>query len=350
MSKRAESAEGENVLKKIQMLLQEKGVQALEESRKAMLEENIKSKRVREALNYFMTTYWQDLTRPTLLSICCEAVGGDPKKVRPFAIPLSLIGGALDIHDDIIDQTKVKNNLPTVYGKYGYKIALLTADALLFKGFHLLQAACMQIPKRKAELIMKVVTTMFYQVGDAEALELALMRKKRISPEEYIQIIRKKAADVEAHTFIGAIVGEGKREEQKGLREYGRCLGMLFIIIDDIADMFSPHEIVHRLKKEHPPLPVVYSLSKEYMKTSTYIKKIKSMSSQPSQKILENFLSVVHRSGAFFETQRIIENIAFDARLSINSIKVNNQLQMLLEALLYEAKKFYDYLHHAKVL
>jgi len=351
MTKKLGNIENEDFTEKIQAELIKRGSRALEEARKAVLDEEIECKKAMEALNYFMTTYWQDLARPTLLSMCCEAVGGDPDKVIPFAIPLILISGALDIHDDIIDQTKVKNDLLTVYGKYGYRIALLTADALLFKGFHLLQTACVQIPKRKAKIIMDAVTTMFYQVGDAETLELALRKKKKISPDEYIHIIKKKAADVEAHTFIGAVVGGGKQEEQKSLREYGRCLGMLFIIIDDIADMFNPHEISHRLKKEHPPLPVVYSLSKDYKKTDTYIKKIKSIRGQLSLKALKDFLDIVYQTGAFFETQRIIEDIAFNARMSIDNIRMlNNQLQMLLEALLYEAKKFYNYLHHAKVL
>ncbi|MFQ5759241.1 MAG: polyprenyl synthetase family protein, partial [Candidatus Bathyarchaeia archaeon] len=124
----------EEIVEQVQKLLEERGTKALEMARKEILEEEIECKEVREALNYFMTKYWQDRARPTLLSLCCEAVGGDPEATIPVAIPLSLISGGIDIHDDIIDQSKIKDGRPTVYGKFGEEIALLVGDALLFKG------------------------------------------------------------------------------------------------------------------------------------------------------------------------------------------------------------------------
>jgi len=171
------------LMMQMRKLLKERGMEALEETRRTILTEEIESKKVKEALKYFITTYWHDLARPTLLSISCEAVGGNPVAAIPFAVSLSLISGALDIHDDIIDQTKVKNDLQTVYGRYGCNTALLTADALLFKGFYLLQKACMQMSKDKATDIVESVKAMFYQVGDAEALELALGKKKKFKRE-----------------------------------------------------------------------------------------------------------------------------------------------------------------------
>ena len=75
------------------------------------------------------------LTRPALFSLVCEAVGGDPDITMPIAISITLISGAIDIHDDIIDQSKTKGDQPTVFGKFGKDIALLVGDALMFKGF-----------------------------------------------------------------------------------------------------------------------------------------------------------------------------------------------------------------------
>jgi len=148
--------EKERIIEEVQKLLEERGRKPLEMARKTILEE-IESKEVKEALHYFITEYWHDLARPTLMSICCEAVCGDPNATIPFAVPLSLISGALDIQDDIIDQSKTKHDRPTVYGKYGKEIAILTADALLFKGFTLLNEACMQISKEKARKIIKTI-------------------------------------------------------------------------------------------------------------------------------------------------------------------------------------------------
>jgi len=136
--KKQKNMSQEEVMEEVQKIFRKRGSKALEMARKEVLEEEIECKEVREALKYFMTEYWQDLARPALLSLCCEAVGGDPDATIPVAIPLSLISGGIDIHDDIIDQSTIKDGRPTVYGRFGKDVALLVGDALLFKGLTLL--------------------------------------------------------------------------------------------------------------------------------------------------------------------------------------------------------------------
>jgi len=250
----------EKLVEEVQKLMEERGRKPLEMARKSVLEEEIECKEVKEALHYFMTEYWQDLARPTLMSICCEAVGGDPKATTVFAVPLSLISGALDIHDDIIDQSKTKYGRPTVYGKYGKEIAILTADALLFKGFTLLNEACTQISKEKSQKIMKTVKEMFCELGDAEALELNLRGRLDIAPEEYVHIVEKKSADAEALARIGGVLGNGYVDELEALGNYGRRIGMLIILSDDLMDCFDEKELKHRIKYEVIPLPLMYAV------------------------------------------------------------------------------------------
>jgi len=85
----------EEMMEQVQRLLEERGRKALEMARKTVLEEKIECKEVREALKYFMTEYWHDVARPALLSLVCEAVGGDPYITTPIAIPMTLISGAI---------------------------------------------------------------------------------------------------------------------------------------------------------------------------------------------------------------------------------------------------------------
>lgn len=133
-------SENEESIKEFLRFFELRGKHSLEMARQAVLKETsvIESTKVREALRYFVMDYWQDLVRPTLLSVCCETVGGDPELTIPFAVSLSVLSGGIDIHDDIIDESKKKHGYVTVYGRYGKEIALLVADALFFKGFALL--------------------------------------------------------------------------------------------------------------------------------------------------------------------------------------------------------------------
>ena len=250
----------EEMMEQMQKLFEERGSEALNVARKLMLEEKIECKEIKEALRYFMTEYWNDLARPTLLSLVCEAVGGDPKLTNSVAVPMILISGAMDIHDDIIDESKVKRKRPTVFGKFGKNIALLIGDTLMFKGLVLLNQSLKATPDNKRKVILETIQEMFFQLGDAEALELQFRGRLDVPSDEYLKVLEKKAADVEAHTRIGAILGGGTREEVETLGRYGRLLGMLIVLRDDVMDSGDPGELRHRLQKEHLPLPLLYAI------------------------------------------------------------------------------------------
>jgi geranylgeranyl pyrophosphate synthase len=109
----------EQALRQVQRIFKQKGTKTLEMARKEITGEEIESKDVREAINYFMTKSWKDVSRPSLMSLVCESFGGSPDLTNPFAVSMTLISAAMAIHDDIIDQSRSKYGQPTVLGKYG---------------------------------------------------------------------------------------------------------------------------------------------------------------------------------------------------------------------------------------
>jgi len=255
----------EKMAEQVQKFLEERGKKALEMIRETVLQEKVECEEVHEALDYFITQYWHDTSRPALLSLCCEAVGGDPDATIPIAIPLSLISGGVDIHDDIIDRSKIKEGHPTVYGKFGEKIALLVGDALIFKGFTLLCKTKFHFAKKMLE-IMDVIKDSFFELGESEALELGFRGRLDVTPEEYLSMVKMRATNVEAHARIGAIVGGGTEIQIRALSEFGKALGMLLIIRDDFVDMFEKEELLHRMAYECLPLPFLYAFQNRAIK------------------------------------------------------------------------------------
>jgi len=318
----------EEMMEQVQKILEERGRKALEMARQTILQEEIECKEVREALKYFMTEYWHDVARPALLSLACESVGGNPDITTPIAIPMTLISGAIDIHDDIIDQSKVKGSRPTVLGKFGKDIALLVGDALLFKGFTLIHEAVEKgIPAEKVAVIISIIKNTFFELGDAEALELQFRGRIDITPEEYLRVVRKKAADVEAHTRISAILGGGSKEEIEALGEYGRLLGMMIILRDDIIDMIDLEEIVHRVKKECLPLPIFYALQNSKIKsTLNSILRKKKITKRDAKTILE----VTDKARGLEHTGKLMQKLATDAYRSAENLRQNAEFFILL--------------------
>jgi geranylgeranyl diphosphate synthase type I len=327
------NANRNDIVEQVQKLLEERGSKALEEARKEVLQEKIECKEIREALNYFMQEYWQDLARPTLLSLACEAVGGDSEITTPIAVPMILISGAIDIHDDIIDQSKTKWSRPTVLGKFGKDVALLVGDALLFKGFTLLYKAIEKgIPADKVASIIDIIRKMFFELGDAEALELRFRGRNDVTPEEYLDVVRKKAADVEAYTHISAILGGASKDEIKVLREYGRVLGMILILRDDLADMVDFKEAVHRIKKECLPLPILYALQNPEIKSTLNPILLKKMI---KQRDAEKILEIVDRIEGLGRVEKLMQELTEKVYSSLKDLNLNiNHLKLMLEATL----------------
>jgi geranylgeranyl diphosphate synthase type I len=317
--KRAPSQE--EMMEQVQKILEERGRKALEMTRKTVLEEEIECKEVGEALKYFITEYWHDLARPALLSLCCEAVGGDPEVTITVAIPMSLISGGIDIHDDIIDQSEIKRSRPTVLGKFGKDIALLVGDALIFKGLALLhEAAEKGVPPEKIQVVSGIIKRMFFELGDAEALELQFRGRMDVTPEAYLRVVRKKAADVEAHTRISAILGSGSKEEIEALGEYGRLLGMMIILRDDLIDMIDLEEARHRIRKECLPLPLLYALQdpKAKLEISSFLQRKKLTKS-----IVEKILKIIYEAQGFEHSMKIMEEMANGASIHLRKLKQN---------------------------
>jgi geranylgeranyl pyrophosphate synthase len=316
-------------MEEVQKIFRKRGSKALEMARKEVLEEVIECKEVREALKYFMMEYWQDLARPALLSLCCEAVGGDPDATIPVAIPLSLISGGIDIHDDIIDQSPIKDGRPTVYGRFGKDVALLAGDALLFKGLTLLHKSDDKgIPAEKLQVINDIIKRMFFELGNAEALELKFRGRLDVTPEEYLRVVKNKAADVEAHTRVSAILGGGSRKEIEALGEYGRLLGMLIILRDDWIDMMDFDEARHRIKMESLPLPILYALRNSRIKPAISSILVKETIDEGDA---ERILEITREFGGIQRFERLVRELAEETYSKLEFIKYNaGRLELLV--------------------
>jgi geranylgeranyl pyrophosphate synthase len=244
---------------RMDILLTKKGAEAYQKAKEIILNEKFECEIIREAILFFMQE-WHEIKHPGLLSVACESVGGDPNSVNDVGAALVFLLGSAHIHDDIIDQSKSKEGKPTVYGKFGKDIALLVGDALLFEGLILLHKFCEKLPTHKKEIILNLIKSAFFEVGNGEANEVILKREGILSAERCLDNLRMRAAMAEAVMRIGAIIGNGNDEEIEILGHYGRILGLLAAIREEFIDIFEPEELMNRYRHEFLPLPILYAL------------------------------------------------------------------------------------------
>lgn len=250
----------EEKIKKIMAEMEQIGRKACEVAIDTVTKEEYGCEVIHEAINYFMRELWGNFQHPALLAIACEAVGGNPDDTTLVGAALVLLTGAADIHDDIIDKSKMKGSKATLYGKFGKDVALLVGDALLFEGLMLLNTACEDFPKEKGKTIKEIIKKGFFELGAAETLESTLKGNWNINPEELLEVIKKKAAVAEATARAGAVIGDATPEEVENWGEIGRILSILSNIRDEFVDMFEAEELKNRRSNECLPLPMLYAM------------------------------------------------------------------------------------------
>jgi len=285
----------EKTAEKISMEMERLGRKAYEIARETVMKEKFKYKPLREAVSYFMQE-WRNFQHPALLAIACEAVGGNPEKTASIGAALVLLTGAADIHDDIIDKSKTKGSKPTLFGKFGEEISLLAGDALLFKGLMLLDSACEKLLKEKAKIVRELVKQGFFELGTAEAKETSLKGNWNLTPEEYLDIIRRKAAVAEATARIGAVIGGATPEEVEDWGKIGRILGILVNIRNEFVDVFEAEELKNRRDNECLPLPMLYAMrNPEAKKKITFLLRKKELTDDDAIRV----------AGVILETKEI---------------------------------------------
>lgn len=243
----------------VKALLWEKGQSALEIAKQTVKREKIPSEPIKDSLNYFIDS-WNDVVHPALLALSCEAVGGKAEKTTQIGVAYILLAGGADIHDDIIDESSVKYSKKSVLGKFGKDIAILTGDALLFRGLYVLHEACENLPAKQKQLVLEVTMQAFFGISSAEAKESSLKTAGSIIAEDYLNMIKTKAAVAEATMRIGAIIGGGLPQEIGVLANFGKTFGTLLTIRDEFIDIFEIHELKNRAEREWLPLPILYAL------------------------------------------------------------------------------------------
>ena len=243
-------------IEQVQRFLEQRSREALETAKRKILKEKMACEEIKDAFRYY-TEDWKDVIHPGLLSIACEAVGGDVDRSVPIQVVMLLLTAGADIHDDIIDESNTKYGKPTVLARFGKETALLVGDAFLMKALVLLHKLENHFSADKMNAIWNTINSRFFELGNAEALEASLKGNIDISVEEYWQILRMKASTFEAHAHIGAIVGGGEQNIVGSLSNYGRTLGILLSVREDFIDVFEPAELKNRMKNECLPLPVL---------------------------------------------------------------------------------------------
>jgi geranylgeranyl pyrophosphate synthase len=206
--------------------------------------------------------YWRDLNRPSLTFFSCEAVEGTYEISKNAALMFTLASSGFGIHDDILDRSSNKHlRRMTIFGRHGLETALLVGDLLIVKAWSVAHEMIRKIrnPSKIAD-ILEAYGSLSVEICEAELMETQCRGKVDVELDFYENVLWKEAAETDACCRIGAMMGDGQQDEVEALSKFGRRIGFLSRLADEVDDCLNlKGDLPHRIKYESVPLPLLYA-------------------------------------------------------------------------------------------
>ena len=173
--------------------------------------------------------------RPLVIMLSCSANGGDFKEATNACLAIEGIHTASLVHDDILDDGKMRRNQVTLHEKYGPAAAILCGDFLIAKAIEWISIYDPQVVfdfGRSGALL-----------SEGEILDAGIKRGE-MTLEEYKECIYKKTAALfEISAKIGSRIALHDDEETiAAFGRFGYEFGMAYQIVDDLLEDFGLFE------------------------------------------------------------------------------------------------------------
>ncbi len=143
------------------------------------------------------------------------------------------------LHDDIMDNSLMRRNHPTVHVKWNKQAAILSGDAMMVKAYQYISKS----PPSVLLPILNIFNRTSLEVCEGQQLDMEFEDRHDVSEKEYIEMIGLKTAVLlGASLHIGALIGGASDRELDLLYQFGLAIGISFQLQDDWLDTFGNSE------------------------------------------------------------------------------------------------------------
>lgn len=184
-------------------------------------------------------------TRPVLVLLGCEAVGGEARRALCVAAAIEDFQSAALIHDDIADEGQLRRGEPCTYLTEGVGVAVNVGDLGIVRTFGRVLGDD-GLPAETRLRVLGLLADMERRTVEGQALDLGWARDGRwdVSSDDYLRMARLKTAHYSAATPLatGAVVGGGSDAQVEALRGFGLDAGLAFQLADDLLNLVGDAE------------------------------------------------------------------------------------------------------------
>jgi octaprenyl-diphosphate synthase len=256
--------------------------------------------------------------RPLLTLLCAKAFGRINAKVITLASLIEISHTAALIHDDVIDQAKLRRGLPSANGVWGNEATVLVGD-------YLISQILFMLSHDDFRPYQKLMAVSAKRMCMGQLLEVELRRKVDISQSEYMELIQCKTGElISVACQLGAMAGHAAEEHVEALGEYGLNVGMAFQIVDDILDIVSDSKklgkpVGNDLREGKITLPYIRTLAVADAADRTRLEAL-MREADPDASIIEEAAGIVRRYDGLEYSKQVALNYVQAARQRLELI------------------------------
>jgi len=272
---------------------------------------------------------------PLIQQVSKYILGAGGKRFRPLLHLLSarlcgfhehnseyLLGSVVEyihtaslLHDDVIDEAKIRRGRSSANSLWGNQASILVGDYLYSKA--LFHAVRLQI-QRVMDVLSETTTTM----SEGEVLQLMQIQNADITEADYFRLVEcKTGVLISAACRLGAIIAKAPLSMEDALTAYGKKIGLAFQISDDTLDYAADQKQLGKvlgkdLEEGKVTLPLIFVMRKATAGEKDHMRNILS-SETVSETDMTYTLELMTKYGAVEEALGVAQTYSEEAKAAL---------------------------------
>lgn len=237
--------------------------------------------------------------RPVLLLLMAGALGYHGSDHHKLAAVIEFIHTATLLHDDVVDDSKLRRSKPTANALFGNPASVLVGDFLYSRAFQMM-VECQNMR------ILDIVSEATNVIAEGEVMQLMNMHDASLTEQNYLDVIRSKTAKLfEASTRLPAVLTVSAPAVEAACAAYGQALGTAFQVIDDVLDYDGDAALMGKnlgddLREGKATLPLIIAMQRGSAQECALVK---HAIENGEVQALQTIADIVRRTGAMQATR-----------------------------------------------
>jgi len=176
--------------------------------------------------------------RPALLLLSAGTCGYRCDAAIRLGAVVEIIHAATLVHDDVIDEAKVRRGQPSINQRWGNQASVLAGDWLYMQAFSL------ALRERNFD-VLDLLIELTQMMVEGELMQMDWVGRIDLTEDEHLSLVHRKTAYLfSVCARMGAILAGADSKQEQRLGDYGWNLGMAFQLVDDLLDFTASEEVL----------------------------------------------------------------------------------------------------------